>query len=245
MTPFTVYPAIDLRDGEVVRLRQGNPNRQTTYASDAVDIATRWIEQGAEWLHIIDLSGAFGEARNANREAIQAILESLQRTGFPVKIQYGGGLRTLEEIEDWLSRGVTRVILGTAAISSPEMLSEALTQFGPRSVAVAIDVHQGVVHTQGWRQASAIEPLDFAQELKDKGVEIAIYTNIARDGAGTGVDIEFAGRLAQESELELIVSGGVNALEDVRQARTAGLSGVVIGRALYEAKFNLKEALRC
>jgi phosphoribosylformimino-5-aminoimidazole carboxamide ribotide isomerase len=245
MTSFNVYPAIDLRDGEVVRLKQGDPEDQTTYARDAAGIASHWIEQGAEWLHIIDLSGAFGETQSANREAIQAILELIQDTESPVKIQYGGGLRTLEEIEDWLARGVKRVILGTAAISSPEILTEALARFGPESVAVAIDARQGVVHTQGWRQASTIEPITFARELEDMGVEIAIYTNIARDGAGTGVDLEFAGQLAQASGLELIVAGGVNALEDIRRTRAAGLSGVVIGRALYEAKFSLKEALRC
>lgn len=243
MNPFTVYPAIDLRAGKVVRLVQGDPDRQTTYHSDPTLVARQWAAAGANWLHIVNLDGAFEEGDTSNKAALQAILQALDGTG--TNLQFGGGLRTLAEIQNALELGVSRVILGTVAVSAPEVLTAALAQFGPERVAVALDVAGQKVRLRGWKTESDLDPLTLCRRLVDAGVATIIYTDISRDGMGTGLNLPVANQLAEATGLSLIISGGVSTLEDVRQVRLAGLSGVIIGRAIYEGTIDLQEAIAC
>lgn len=239
MSAFIVYPAIDLRDGRVVRLQEGNPHRQTAYGDDPAEVAARWRAAGAAWLHVVDLDAAFGEEAGANRRALAAIL----RLGG--RVQFGGGVRTADAVAGLLDLGVSRVVLGTAAVENPDLVAVALARFGPEAVAVAIDARDGRVRTRGWQAESGLDAVAFARRLADLGLRTAIYTDIARDGLGTGVNVAASRALAEASGLEVIASGGVASLADVRAVRDAGLSGVIIGRALYEGQVDLREALRC
>jgi phosphoribosylformimino-5-aminoimidazole carboxamide ribotide isomerase len=245
MPAFTVYPAIDLRGGKVVRLKQGDSDRQTEYKVTPARAAQNWSDQGARWLHVVNLSGAFQESEVENRRGLEQILTVAGKAVPAIKVQFGGGVRTLEDVSALLSAGVGRVILGTLAISAPDLLAMAVARFSTQALAVAIDAQDGHVQVQGWRQGTDTAPLPFAKHLREVGVETIIYTNISRDGLGTGVDVENSQQIAQESGLQVIAAGGVNDLNDIRRARQAGLSGVIIGRALYEGKFTLKEALGC
>jgi phosphoribosylformimino-5-aminoimidazole carboxamide ribotide isomerase len=245
MSPFTIYPAIDLRQGKVVRLLQGDPGRQTVYENNPAGVARHWIDQGAGWLHVINLSGAFSEAEDENRKALDEIANVVSQTNPDVKIQYGGGLRTLEHVEHTLSLGINRVILGTLAAASPNLVEDAVVRFGEGAIAVAIDVRQGKVRAGGWLEDTGRHPVVFGRDLRARGVQTVIYTDIARDGAEMGVDVAGAVTLSQRTGLEVIAAGGVNSLADVQKARSAGLSGVVIGRALYEGNFTVEEALAC
>jgi phosphoribosylformimino-5-aminoimidazole carboxamide ribotide isomerase len=239
MSTFIVYPAIDLRGGRVVRLQEGNPNRPTVYSDDPAGVAARWRAAGATWLHVVDLDAALGEDAPANRRGLAAIL----RLGG--RVQFGGGVRSLEAMAKLLDMGVSRVVLGTAAVENPDLVAQALTCFGPEAVAVAIDARDGRVRTRGWQAESGLDAVTFACRLADLGLRTAIHTDIARDGLGTGVDVAASRRLAEASGLAVIASGGVASLADVRAVRDAGLSGVIIGRALYEGRIDLEEALRC
>ena len=248
MTDFTLYPAIDLRAGKVVRLSQGDPNQQTIYADDPTQTVRRWLEAGAAWLHVVNLDGALEQPDEANRAALKAILRAVRGSVSPdeadqPRVQYGGGVRSLEDIRHLLEAGVSRVVVGTVVVKSPTILTTALEQYGPERVAVALDVRDGWVQVRGWQEASAFEVASLAQELSKTGLRTLIYTNIQRDGTGQGVDFSTAHHLAALTGLEVIASGGVNSLEDLRRARSAGLSGVIIGRALYDGRIDLKEAL--
>jgi phosphoribosylformimino-5-aminoimidazole carboxamide ribotide isomerase len=240
MSGFIVYPAIDLRNGKVVRLKQGDPARQKTYGDDPLRVAQRWLNAGATWLHIVNLDGAFGDVdREDNLDALKSILS----TG--AQIQYGGGLRSLEDIENVLELGVARIILGTVAIEDPELVKKSIKAFGAPRVAVGIDVLQGQVHTRGWKERTAFDPVTLANDMKKMGIERLIVTDITRDGMDEGVSLDMACRMAGDVGLSIIVAGGVNSLADVRQARQAGLEGIIIGRALYEGQVSLEEALEC
>ncbi|MGQ9490163.1 MAG: 1-(5-phosphoribosyl)-5-[(5-phosphoribosylamino)methylideneamino]imidazole-4-carboxamide isomerase [Anaerolineae bacterium] len=239
MKPFTVYPAIDLRGGKVVRLQGGDPNRQTAYSDDPGEVALRWRSAGADWLHVVDLDAAFGAENTANRRALDAIL----RLGG--QVQFGGGVRTLEDMAALFDLGVTRVVLGTAAVEHPALVAQALARFGPGAVAVGIDARNGRVCTRGWQADSGLEAVEFARRLAALGLRTVIHTDIARDGLGTGINVAASRELAAASGLDVIASGGVAALADVHAARAAGLGGVIIGRALYEGQVDLREALRC
>ena len=243
MDKFTVFPAIDLRQGRVVRLQQGDPARQTEYSDDPAAVARRWLEGGAEWLHLVNLDGAMDEPDSANQRATQAIFLEAQSFGRP--IQFGGGLRTLEQVALVLAAGVERAILGTAAVENPEIVARAVQRFGMEHIAVSLDARQGIVQAHGWLKGSGKEMRAFGQELASLGLKTLIFTNVARDGTGAGVDIASSQALATATGLQVIASGGVNSLEEIRQVRLAGLSGVIIGRALYEGSFSLEEALKC
>ena len=236
---FTVFPAIDLRHGQVVRLKQGDPARQTTYSHNPAIVARRWLQAGAIWLHVVNLDRAFGEASDENLEALQAVLA----TG--ARVQFGGGLRSLTDVAAAIELGVQRVILGTAAVEKPEMVQQAVSYFGSGRVAVGIDARQDHVQVRGWAQDTEIDPLTLAKRLRDYGVTTIIVTDISRDGMSKGVNLALARRLAQQTGLAVIASGGVNSLKDVRRIHQAGLQGVIIGRAFYEGKFTLEEALQC
>lgn len=236
---FTVFPAIDLRAGQVVRLKEGDPNRQTTYTADPAAAARRWIENGARWLHVVNLDGAFGEPGNANITALQAIIEEAQMAG--VSVQFGGGLRSLDAIQAALDLGVGRAVLGTLVVEQPEILSAALERWGPERIAASLDARDGRVQVRGWQNDTALLAGDAALSMRDRGLRWLVFTDIARDGLQTGLNLPATVALARQTGLCVIASGGVSSLEDVRQAKAAGLAGAIVGRALYEGSVDPAE----
>ena len=239
---FSVYPAIDLRAGKVVRLQEGDPARLTAYSDDPGETARRWMEAGTAWLHVVNLDGAFGENEDANRRALRSILQVTRARR--VRVQFGGGLRSLGAVESTLALGVDRVILGTIAVEQPQVVDEALRKFGAERIAVGIDARDGLVRVRGWQSGSGVRATDLALQLGTLGLRTAIFTDVSRDGLGGGLNLPATSELANVSGLDVIASGGVHTLEDVIAARQANLAGVIIGRALYEATIDLREALQ-
>lgn len=236
-----VIPAIDLRDGRVVRLRQGRADDQTVYADDPAAIARRWAGCGAEWIHLVDLDGAFA-GRPANLEAIRAVIGAVD-----VPCEVGGGLRDVGSAAKLLSLGVARVIFGTVAVTSPEVVRRAIERFGSDRIVVGIDARNGKVAVSGWTETSEMPAVELANHMKLLGVKRVIYTDIHRDGMFTGPNVEAAVELARKSGLRVIASGGVGSVADV--ARLAahepeGIEGVIIGKALYDGTVKLEEAVR-
>ena len=235
---FTVYPAIDLRGGKVVRLKEGDPARITSYSDDPAETARCWLDAGAAWLHVVNLDGAFGESDIANRAALESILKCGAR------VQFGGGVRSLDAIEAVVSLGVGRVVLGTIAIEQPDVVADALKRFGAERLAVGIDERNGIVRTRGWTDNSGVKATDLALQMRTLGLATIIFTDVSRDGLGSGLNIPSTRELAEVSGLDVIASGGVHSIEDVRAAKDAGLAGCIIGRALYDGAVDLKEALK-
>lgn len=242
MKNFTVFPAIDLRDGHVVRLKQGDKDRIKAFDQDPRNAVERWVEQGAAWLHVVNLDGAFGEDSKANLLALQEILSAANSHA---SVQFGGGLRDLASIDHIFSLGVSRVILGTAAVKNPKLLQEALKTFGPERIILAVDARDGMVRVSGWEEQTSLSPLALIQQFLPYGIATVIFTNIRRDGMQQGADIESTKRLSETTKLNVIASGGVASLEDIKAVRNAGLAGVIVGKALYENNFSLSEALSC
>jgi len=238
---FTIYPAIDLRAGKVVRLKQGDPTRMTSYSDDSAQTARRWLQMGAHWLHVVNLDGAFGENDSLNQDALSAVSKIAKEFG--AQIQFGGGLRSMDDIQRAIDLGVARVVLGTIAIRQPEVIVETLHEFGVERIAVGIDTRDGLVYVRGWTDNSGISAMDLAIQMRTLGLRTVIFTDISRDGLGRGLNIASTHQLAAVSGLDVIASGGVSTLDDVIAARDANLSGVIIGRALYEGTIELKEAL--
>jgi phosphoribosylformimino-5-aminoimidazole carboxamide ribotide isomerase len=239
-----IYPAIDLRRGRCVRLVQGDPNAETVFSDDPAGTARHWADLGAEWLHIVNLDGAFGDESGAgqNIEALRNILQAIS-----VPVQFGGGLRTMADIEMAMSLGVRRVIVGTAAITHTALLQQAVQRFGSEHLAVGIDARNGEVATHGWQRRSGVTALDLALQMKDLGMERVIYTDIARDGMLSGVNAAACASLAAQSGLAIIASGGVASLEDVHRVKAVesqGVDGVIIGKALYAGEIDLSQALK-
>jgi phosphoribosylformimino-5-aminoimidazole carboxamide ribotide isomerase len=241
MEEFIVYPAIDLRNGQIVRLQQGDPKRQTTFGDDPAAAARRWLDDGAKWLHVVNLDGAFGESDSANRQALGAILEAAGR--YSASVQFGGGMRSLESVEKALDLGASRVILGTVIVKQPEIVSQALSRWGADKIVAGLDARDGRVKISGWQEGTNISALNLARKLSGDGLKWLVYTDIARDGIGTGVNIEGTVELAKESGLWVIASGGVRGVADVQKIKEAGLPGVIIGRALYDGAVHLKDIL--
>jgi phosphoribosylformimino-5-aminoimidazole carboxamide ribotide isomerase len=236
-----IYPAIDLRGGKVVRLKEGDPARMTSYSDDAGETARRWLGMGAKWLHVVNLDGAFGEGDSANQTALLSILKAAKEFG--ASVQFGGGMRSLDAVAQALSLGVTRVILGTVAVEQPDVVREALNRFGAEHIAVGIDARDGLVRTRGWKDNSGIPALDLAAQMRGFGLQTVIFTDVSRDGLGSGLNIPSTRELAERSGLDVIASGGVHTIDDVLAARDAGLAGCIIGRALYDGTIDLREAL--
>ncbi|MBK7455403.1 MAG: 1-(5-phosphoribosyl)-5-[(5-phosphoribosylamino)methylideneamino]imidazole-4-carboxamide isomerase [Anaerolineales bacterium] len=232
-----IYPAIDLRGGKVVRLKEGDPARMTAYSDDPAEMARKWLSMGAVWLHVVNLDGAFGESDDANRSALEAILK------LGAQVQFGGGMRSLDAIEDAIALGVSRVVLGTIAIEQPKVVIAALKKFGPEKIAVGIDARDGLVAVRGWKSDSGILAKDLALQMRTVGLRTVIFTDIRRDGLGSGLNIPSTRELADVSGLDVIASGGVNTIGDVIEAKEAGLAGCIIGRALYEGTIKLNDAL--
>ena len=233
-----IYPAIDLRGGKVVRLKEGDPARMTAYSDDPAEMARRWLGMGAAWLHVVNLDGAFGESDDANRSALEAILK------LGAQMQFGGGMRSLDAVENAIELGVSRVVLGTIAIEQPKVVIAALKKFGPEKIAVGIDARDGLVAVRGWKSDTGILAKNMALQMRTVGLRTVIFTDIRRDGLGSGLNIAATKELADVSGLDLIASGGVHTLDDVIAARDAKLSGAIIGRALYEGTIDLEKALQ-
>lgn len=236
---FTVYPAIDLRGGRVVRLRQGDPNRQTVFDDDPGAAARRWLSAGAGWLHVVNLDGAFGEEEEANHSALEAILRAAAE--HDARVQFGGGLRSAQHIADALSAGVDRVVIGTAAVENPALLQEAIETYGPDRIAAGVDARDGLVRIRGWAESTPVRAVDLALRLQNFGLRRLIFTDVARDGTGGGLNLLATLAIAATTGLQVIASGGVNALADLEHALEAGLAGVIVGRALYEGRIRLDD----
>ncbi|ASG19488.1 MULTISPECIES: 1-(5-phosphoribosyl)-5-[(5-phosphoribosylamino)methylideneamino]imidazole-4-carboxamide isomerase [Nitrospirillum] len=234
-----IYPAIDLKDGACVRLVRGDMDQATVFNTDPADQAARFAAQGFEWLHLVDLNGAFA-GRPVNGDAVAAILNRVK-----LPVQLGGGIRDIATIEDWLKRGVERVILGTIAVRDPELVKQACRLF-PGRVAVGIDARDGRVAVEGWAEASDITALDLALKFEDAGVAAIIYTDIDRDGALGGVNVEATADLASHLTTPVIASGGVSSIADLaalKRQEDTGITGVICGRALYDGRIDPVAAL--
>jgi len=234
-----LYPAIDLKDGQCVRLLRGEMDKATVFNDDPGAQAKAFEDAGTEWIHVVDLNGAFaGKAVNA--DAVTSIL-----TAVDAKVQMGGGIRTLENVAFWLEKGLSRVILGTVALRDPELVKQACKAF-PGRIAVGIDAKDGFVAVEGWAEVSEITALDLALKFEDAGVSVIIYTDISRDGAMQGPNIEATASLAKALSTPVILSGGVSSLDDlkaVKAAEASGIEGVISGRALYDGRINVAEAI--
>jgi phosphoribosylformimino-5-aminoimidazole carboxamide ribotide isomerase len=233
-----LFPAIDIRSGRAVRLAQGEAARETRYEEDPVALAERFVLQGAKWLHIVDLDRAFGDGENG-----ALIGRIITRVGSHVRIQFGGGLRSAERLREVRDLEVARFVLGTSAVTNPALVGEALTILGPDRVAVGIDARNGLVSVRGWQETTTIFARDVAIRVAAEGVKTLIYTDIGRDGMLGGPDYVGAVELQEVSKSGVIVSGGIGSLDDLVRLRASALAGAVVGRALYEGRFTLAEAL--
>ena len=239
MPAFTIFPAIDLRHGELVRLKEGDPDRQTTYSSNPASTAAAWLTAGATWLHVVNLDGAFGETDSANQKALEAIIKVAGQ--FKANVQFGGGLRSVPAVITALEAGVNRVVLGTLAIENPEVLPDLIQKYGPDRIAASLDARDGKVQVRGWQASTAIDTREAALKLSRAGLRWLVFTDISRDGLQTGLNIPATQALANASGLEIIASGGVAGWKDIHAAHQANLAGVIVGKALYEGAFNPQE----
>jgi phosphoribosylformimino-5-aminoimidazole carboxamide ribotide isomerase len=235
-----VIPAIDLRKGKCVRLTQGRIEAATIYDADPIKVAAAFENDGAQMLHVVDLDGAFGEANQRNREVLRGLVPAIT-----IPVQFGGGLRSHKDIERAISLGVARVVIGTLAVESPDLLAEIIREFGER-VAVGIDARNGQVVTRGWETEEQLSASTLAQRVAAAGVERIIYTDIQRDGTLAGINVDQTRRIAETSGLKITASGGVASLDDLKRLATGsqcGIDSVIIGKALYERRFNLQDAI--
>lgn len=236
-----IIPAIDLKDGHCVRLRQGEMDQSTVYGHDPVEMARRWVEAGCRRLHLVDLNGAFA-GRPVNGDAVTAIARE-----FPdLPIQIGGGIRSLETLEYYLSAGVSYVIIGTKAVKEPEFVAEACREFGGH-VIVGLDAKDGWVATDGWAEVSNIKATELARRFEQDGVSAIVYTDISRDGMMQGVNVEATVAMAEAAGIPVIASGGITNLDDIRALKAVaarGILGAITGRAIYEGSLDVAEAQR-
>ena len=235
-----VIPAIDLKNGKCVRLLQGRKSEMTVYNENPVEVAKEFAAVGAEMIHVVDLDGAFDGAESPNRAVVREIVNAVD-----VPIEFGGGIRTLTDVEELRAAGVARVVLGTVAAESPHLLKDFVSNFS-YTICVGIDARDGRVMTRGWEAATPLLAVDLARSVAECGVERIVYTDIARDGMLTGPNIEQTLAIARVANLNVTASGGVSSLDDIKRLRDAGdprLDSVIVGKALYEGKFKLEEAL--
>lgn len=236
-----LFPAIDIRHGKCVRLLHGDPTSETIYADDPAEVAASFEMAGAEWLHVVNLDGAFDDAENTDTtDAIQAIIDRVE-----IPVQLGGGLRTITDIEKALEMGVTRVVLGTMAVERIRQMPDILARFGATQIVIGVDTRGDKVATHGWQKTSDMNAIDFGKEMRSMGVTRIVHTDISRDGALTGINLHSSLALAEATGLRVIVSGGVAGLNDVRWANSASgkIDGLIVGRALYDGTFTLSDAL--
>lgn len=233
-----LYPAIDIKDGRCVRLRQGQFDQVKVYFESPAEVAALWESRGASFLHLVDLDGAL-KGRSANADCIRQIVEAVR-----IPTELGGGIRSLRDIEEVLNLGVYRAIIGTKAVEDPRMLRDAVRQFGAEHIAVGIDAKNGMVAVNGWEQVSQISAMDLALLMKDMGVRTIIYTDISRDGMLSGPNVEMTKLISDTTGLDVVASGGVSCMEDLCRIHLAGIHGAIIGKALYEKRIDLAEAVK-
>lgn len=232
-----IFPAIDLKGGQVVRLAEGDMARATVYADDPAAQAERFAAAGAEWVHVVDLDGAFA-GESVNGMAVRRIVQA-----FRGNVQLGGGIRSRAAVERWFDYGVVRAVIGTAALTDPDLVKEAARDF-PGRIVVAVDARDGMVATQGWADVSDMPVLDLARRFEDAGVAALLFTDIGRDGLLKGVNVEATAVLAQAQSLPVIASGGVAGIEDIEALRPhANIEGVITGRAIYDGRLDLAQAI--
>lgn len=235
-----IYPAIDLKEGQCVRLVQGKAENKTVYSSEPGNMAKSFQSQGAEWLHVVDLDGAF-KGQPENMEAIKQIAAQIS-----IPFQVGGGLRRKQDVENVLKLGAARVIIGTRAVTSPDFIKELLDAFGQERIVLGLDARDGLVAIEGWVEKSNLRALDFAKTMYEVGVKTAIYTDVSRDGLLQGPNLDAIRQMAEESGLQIIASGGVSSVDNITSLHameSVGVSGAIIGKALYDGKITLKNAL--
>ncbi|RCX08913.1 1-(5-phosphoribosyl)-5-[(5-phosphoribosylamino)methylideneamino] imidazole-4-carboxamide isomerase [Anaerobacterium chartisolvens] len=231
-----IYPAVDIKDGKCVRLSQGRFNQMTVYSDNPADMASKWQAEGAEYLHVVDLDGArTGEPAN-----IGVISEMASAAAIPVQV--GGGIRSIETIEKILSKGISRVILGTSAVRNPELVKNAVNTFG-NAIVIGIDAINGMVAIEGWEKTSEFTAVEFAKRMAGLGVKTIIYTDISKDGMLSGPNLNAMSEMLRESGIEVIASGGVGSLKDIEDLRNIGMPGAIVGKALYTGNVDLKRAI--
>jgi len=233
---FEVIPAVDMQDGEVVQLVQGERGTETRYG-DPVAAAERWVDAGAETLHLVDLDGAF-EGERANADAVESVVDAVD-----VPVQLGGGIRTAADATDLLDRGVARVILGTAAVEEPELVAEISADY-PGRVMVSLDAKDGEVVVSGWTEGTGLDPAEAASRYEDLGAGSILFTDVDVEGQHEGVQADVTRRVVDAVDIPVVASGGVASLDDVRALKDAGAAAVVVGTALYEGTFTLAAAMR-
>jgi phosphoribosylformimino-5-aminoimidazole carboxamide ribotide isomerase len=239
MEAMILYPAIDLKNGEVVRLRQGDMAQATVYGTDPAATAKGFEDAGFSWIHVVDLDGAFA-GQTINLQAVEAVLDCVE-----IPVQLGGGIRNMQGVEGWLARGISRVILGTAAVRDPDFVRRAAKEF-PGKVAVGIDAKGGRVAVEGWAEVSDLASLDLAKRFEDAGIAAIIYTDIGRDGLLKGLDFDGTRELAEAGSISVIASGGLASIEDVHtllKPENRAIAGAITGRALYDGRLDPHEAV--
>ena len=235
-----VFPAIDLKGGQVVRLAEGDMARATVYGDNPAAQALLFAEAGSQFLHVVDLDGSFA-GRAENREAVEAILEA-----FPGHVQLGGGIRTPEAVEGWFKLGVSRVVMGTAALKDPQFVKDMAKEW-ENGIVVAVDARDGMVATEGWADVSNVSVVDLARRFEDAGVASLLFTDIGRDGMLKGCNVQATVDLARQTDMPVIASGGVKGLDDIRMLKlheADGIEGVITGRALYDGRLDLATAIQ-
>ncbi|PCD01688.1 1-(5-phosphoribosyl)-5-[(5-phosphoribosylamino)methylideneamino]imidazole-4-carboxamide isomerase [Sphingomonas spermidinifaciens] len=240
MAALTIFPAIDLKRGQVVRLAEGDMDRATVYGDDPAAQAALFAKAGADHLHVVDLDGAFA-GDSVNGEAVRAAV-----TAFPGRVQVGGGIRDMAAVERWLALGVARVVIGTAALKNPDFVKAAAAAH-PDAIIVAVDARDGMVATEGWADVSDVSVEDLARRFEDAGVAALLFTDVGRDGLLKGCNVEATVALARAVSIPVIASGGVAGIEDIHALRPhveSGVTGVITGRALYDGRLDLAEAIR-
>ncbi len=233
-----LYPAIDLKNGQCVRLKQGEFKEITVYSDKPEEIAALWQEQGATYLHLVDLDGALA-GHSVNEEVIRRIVNTVS-----IPVEIGGGIRSEEAIASMLSLGVARVIIGTKAVKQPEFIRDMIETFGADRIVLGVDAKDGMVAVEGWETVSEITASDLCSRMKEYGIRHIVYTDISRDGMLSGPNVAYTKKLTDETGLDVIASGGMSSMEDLRQLYEAGVQGAIIGKALYEKRIDLSEAVK-
>lgn len=232
-----LYPAIDIKDGKCVRLRQGKFDDVNVYAENPVDIARAWEHAGASYIHLVDLDGAL-MGRGVNRDVIREIARTVY-----VPVQLGGGIRTKADLEEVFDLGVARAIIGTKAVSEPAFVKECIKTFGPERIVIGIDAKNGLVAVEGWGEVSSVTALELGREMKKLGVKTIVYTDISKDGMLAGPNITATKELSDATGIDIIASGGVSTMEDLEKLYANGIHGAIIGKALYEKRIDLSRAI--
>ena len=232
-----LYPAIDLKDGKSVRLKQGEFKDITVYCDEPYKVAQYFEDNGASFIHLVDLDGAL-EGHSVNEETIKKIVSSVN-----IPCELGGGIRTMEDIERVLSYGINRVIIGTKAVSDPSFVEEAVKRFGSDRIVVGVDAKNGMVAIEGWEKLSDKTALSMCLSMKEMGVKNIVYTDISKDGMLMGPNVNMTQELTDKTGMNIIASGGVSSMEDLRNLNNAGIKGAIIGKAIYENRVNVKEAV--